>query len=44
MNYYGRCYCSQMHPLLRLNTYLRRWTGRKYRRLRSLIDRDHLGG
>jgi group II intron reverse transcriptase/maturase len=37
MNYYGQYYRSQMHPLLqRLNTYLRRWAGRKYRRLRSL--------
>ena len=37
MNYYGHYYRSQMHPLLqRLNTYIRRWAGRKYRRLRSL--------
>lgn len=37
MNYYGRFYRSLMHPLLRrLNSYLRRWAGRKYRRLRSL--------
>ena len=37
MNYYGQYYRSQIHPLLqRLNTYLRRWAGRKYRRLRSM--------
>lgn len=36
MNYYGRFYRSQLYPLLRrINTYLRRWAGRKYRRLRS---------
>jgi RNA-directed DNA polymerase len=36
MNYYGRFYRSQMYPLLqRINTYLMRWAGRKYRRLRS---------
>jgi RNA-directed DNA polymerase len=36
MTYYGRFYRSEMAPLLqRLNTYLRRWAGRKYRRLRS---------
>jgi RNA-directed DNA polymerase len=36
MTYYGRYYRSEMAPLLqRVNTYLRRWAGRKYRRLRS---------
>jgi len=35
MNYYGRFYRSAMHPLLqRINAYLRRWAGMKYRRLR----------
>jgi len=35
-NYYGRFYRSEMAPLLqRVNSYLRRWAGRKYRRLRS---------
>jgi hypothetical protein len=34
MNYYGRFYRSVMHPLLqRINAYLRRWAGNKYRRL-----------
>ena len=37
MNYYGRYYRSQMHPLLqRLNPYIRRWAARKYRGLRPL--------
>jgi RNA-directed DNA polymerase len=36
MNYYGRFYKSAMYPLLiRVSTYLRRWAGKKYRRLRS---------
>jgi group II intron reverse transcriptase/maturase len=36
IGYYGRFYRTTMNPLLqRLNTYLRRWAGRKYRRLRS---------
>ena len=36
MNYYGRFYRSAMNPLLqRVNTYLRRWAGKKYRRLRA---------
>jgi hypothetical protein len=36
MNYYGRFYRSRMYPLLqRINTYLMRWAGRKYKRLRS---------
>jgi RNA-directed DNA polymerase len=51
MNYYGRFNRSQMYPLLqRINTYLMRWAGRKYGRLRSyrrftrwwrgVLDRD----
>jgi len=33
MNYYGRFYRTAMDPLLRrVNTYLRRWAGKKYRR------------
>ena len=36
MGYYGRFYRSAMAPLLqRVNAYLRRWAGKKYRRLRS---------
>lgn len=36
MNYYGRFYRSQLYPLLRrVSTYLRRWAGNKYKRLRS---------
>ena len=36
MHYYGRFYRSGMEPLLlRVNTYLRRWAGNKYRRLRT---------
>ena len=36
MAYYGRYYRSGLYPLLwRVNTYLRRWAGKKYRRLRS---------
>jgi RNA-directed DNA polymerase len=36
MNYYGRFYRSAMSPLLqRVSSYLRRWAGKKYRRLRS---------
>jgi RNA-directed DNA polymerase len=36
MNYYGRFYRSGMYPLLqRVSSYLRRWAGKKYRRLRS---------
>jgi RNA-directed DNA polymerase len=36
MHYYGRFYRSAMAPLLqRVNTYLRRWAGKKYRRLRT---------
>jgi RNA-directed DNA polymerase len=36
MQYYGRFYRSAMAPLLmRISTYLRRWAGKKYRRLRS---------
>ncbi len=36
MRYYGRYYRSMLYPLLRrVNSYLRRWAGKKYRRLRS---------
>lgn len=36
INYYGRFYRSQLYPLLqRINTYLMRWAGRKYKRLRG---------
>jgi len=36
INYYGRFYRSALFPLLRrLNAYLRRWAGRKYRLLRT---------
>jgi RNA-directed DNA polymerase len=36
MNYYGRFYRSAMAPLLqRVSSYLRRWAGKKYRRLRT---------
>ena len=36
IQYYGRFYRSTIYPLLqRINTYLRRWAGRKYRRLRA---------
>jgi len=36
MNYYGRFYRSAVYPLLRrVSIYLRRWAGRKYRRLRT---------
>jgi RNA-directed DNA polymerase len=36
INYYGRFYRTALDPLLkRVNTYLRRWAGRKYRRLRT---------
>jgi group II intron reverse transcriptase/maturase len=36
MNYYGRYYRSKVDPLLRrVNFYLRRWAGKKYKRLRS---------
>jgi group II intron reverse transcriptase/maturase len=51
MHYYGRFNRSQMVPLLqRINTYLMRWAGRKYKRLRpykrfkawwfGIIDRE----
>ena len=51
MNYYGRFHRSRLYPLLqRINTYLLRWAGRKYKRLRSsrratrwwrgVLDRD----
>jgi RNA-directed DNA polymerase len=36
MNYYGRFYRSAMSPLLRrVSTYLRRWAGKKHKRLRT---------
>jgi hypothetical protein len=36
INYYGRFYRSQLYPLLRrVNTYLMRWAGKKYKRLRA---------
>ena len=36
MNYYGRFYRSQLYPLLRrVNTYLMRRAGKKYKRLRA---------
>ena len=51
MNYYGRFYRSALEPLLaRVNAYMRRWAGNKYRKLRpyrafvawwaGLIDRQ----
>ena len=51
MSYYGRFYRSRLIPLLqRVNTYLMRWAGKKYKRLRSckrfrrwwsgVVDRD----
>lgn len=36
MNYYGRFYRSELHPLLRrINAYLVRWMRKKYKRLRT---------
>jgi RNA-directed DNA polymerase len=36
MHYYGRYYRTMMYPLLRrVNLYMRRWVGKKYRRLRT---------
>ncbi|MGV9386727.1 group II intron reverse transcriptase/maturase [Nonomuraea sp. NPDC003707] len=36
MNYYGRFYRSEFHPLLRrINAYLVRWMRKKYKRLRT---------
>jgi Group II intron, maturase-specific domain len=36
INYYGRYYRTALNPLLQgINAYLRRWAGRKYRRLRT---------
>ncbi len=36
MNYYGHFYWTVMVPLLqRVNTYMRRWAGKKYKRLRA---------
>jgi len=37
MHYYGRFYRSAVYPLLeRVNSYLRRWAGKKYRRLQAV--------
>ena len=37
MQYYGRFHRSKLYPLLqRINSYLRRWAGRKYKRLRAV--------
>ena len=42
MNYYGHYYRSELYPLLRrLNAYLRRWAGRKYRGLRAYDQFQH---
>jgi RNA-directed DNA polymerase len=36
MNYYGRYYRTELYPLLRrVSSYLRRWAGKKYKRLRT---------
>ncbi|MBB6546992.1 hypothetical protein HD593_001787 [Nonomuraea rubra] len=36
MNYYGRFYRSELHPLRRrINAYLVRWMRKKYKRLRT---------
>jgi RNA-directed DNA polymerase len=36
MRYYGRFYRSALRPLLRrVSSYLRRWAGKKYKRLRT---------
>jgi RNA-directed DNA polymerase len=36
INYYGRFYRTALDPLLkRINVYLKRWAGRKYKRLRT---------
>lgn len=36
MHYYGRYYRTKLHPLLRrINIYVRRWAGKKYKRLRT---------
>ena len=36
MHYYGRYYRSKLYPLLhRVSTYLKRWAGQKYTRLRT---------
>jgi RNA-directed DNA polymerase len=40
MNYWGRFGRAQMYRLLmRINTYLMRWAGEKYKRLRSFKRR-----
>ena len=36
MSYYGRYYRTELYPLLRrVSSYLRRWAGKKYKRLRT---------
>jgi RNA-directed DNA polymerase len=41
MNYYGRFYRTELHPLLqRINTYLMRWARKKYKRLHSFRRAD----
>jgi RNA-directed DNA polymerase len=38
MHYYGRYYRTELYPLLRrVNIYMRRWAGKKYRRLRTYM-------
>jgi len=38
MHYYGKYYRTELYPLLRrVNIYLRRWAGKKYRRLRTYM-------
>ena len=45
MHYYGRYYRSAMYPLLRrVNTYLRRWAGKKYRAAADLPSGSSGGG
>src|SRR4029077_7529174 len=42
MNYYGRFYRSELYPLLmRINTYLVRWAGKKFKRLRGFNRAYH---
>jgi hypothetical protein len=41
INYYGRYYRTALDPPEAVNAYLRRWAGRKYKRLR--IDRRFRG-
>jgi len=45
MAYYGRFYRSEMAPLLlRVNSYLRCWAGKKYRRRRPISGSRRVGG